>query len=130
MSVPTNLTWIDVKDCICKNPLDVCVRPNVYTKPILCVPAALCTQFPNLLSLNTNNTLFFALILLVLIRLVQLLLLFFYSWSLFVKRRRLHRATRNFRQVQSSEIRRPTVHPPTDNPVQKKFLLGVPKGLL
>ncbi|KAI3408854.1 hypothetical protein GPALN_007450 [Globodera pallida] len=83
---------------------DVCLRPNDYTKPILCVPGTLGTQFPNLISLNKNKTDYFALILLVLIFFLQ----FANLVSVFVLIRREREAEPNL-QVPSLLVRGPVV---------------------
>nr|CAD2141903.1 unnamed protein product [Meloidogyne enterolobii] len=36
-SLPTNLSWVKVDNCICPLPKNSCYRPYLYTKPIQCV---------------------------------------------------------------------------------------------
>ncbi|KAL3102761.1 hypothetical protein niasHS_001323 [Heterodera schachtii] len=56
MISPSNLSWIQIPDCDC---LGVCIRPDIYKHPLICVPEFLADNFPNLLthfSIGANST--------------------------------------------------------------------------
>lgn len=36
MNSPTNIEWVMVPNCTCPDIDSVCIRPSIYSKPILC----------------------------------------------------------------------------------------------
>ncbi|KAL3108975.1 hypothetical protein niasHT_016453 [Heterodera trifolii] len=40
MASPTNLSWIVLENCVCPRADAVCIRPEEYTKPVICLNRA------------------------------------------------------------------------------------------